>query len=337
MATVRLTDIIEPAEFTAYVIQNTMTKSALFQSGVATVNDAIRDQLTAGAHSFSVPFWKDLADTEADVVSDDPGVNSTPAKIGSGKQVVRKAFLHASWSAMNLASEISGDDAITRIQSRVEAYWTRQMQLRLIASLNGIKADNEANDSGDMILDISGESGAAANFSATAVIEASGTLGDAMDSLTAIAMHSDVYRQALKNDLIEFLPDSQGRPIATFRGLATIIDDGLTVDTGVYTTVLFGQSAVGYGMAEPRVADGTEVESLPSSGNGGGQQILHSRTNLAIHPAGFSWQDSYVSGQDTIAVAGDSPSITELADAGYWNRTIERKSVPLSFLVSKVA
>ncbi len=329
MATIRLSDIVEPTEFTAYVLQQTMTKTALVQSGVASVNSMIKTQLSAGAHSFTVPFWRDLADTEADVVSDDPAETSTPAKIGTGKQIVRKAFLHASWSAMNLASEIAGDDAINRIQGRVQAYWKRQMQARLIASLNGVKADNVANDSGDMVLDISGETGDAAIFSATAVIEASGTLGDAMDSLTGIAMHSDVYRQALKNDLIEFIRDSQGRSFATFRGLAVIIDDGLTVDTGVYTTVLFGQSAVGYALAEPNIADGTEIESKPSAGNGGGQQILHSRVNLAMHPAGFSWQEA--------SVAGESPTIAELAEATNWDRTVERKSVPLAFLVSKVA
>jgi hypothetical protein len=328
MSTVRLTDIIEPSEFTGYVTQETMKKSALVQSGVATQNDAIRQQLSAGAHSFTVPFWRDLEDTEADIVSDDPAENSTPGKIASGKQIVRKAFLHSSWSAMNLASEISGDNALTAIQRRVTAYWTRQWQSRLIASLNGIKADNEANDASDMVHDISAETGNAANFSASAVIDASGLLGDSMNSLTGIALHSDVYRKALKTDMIEFIPDSQGKQFATFRGLAVVIDDGLTVDTGKYTSVLFGQNAVGYAAAEPRVADGTEVESLPSAGNGGGQQVLHSRMNFSMHPAGFSWQET--------AVTGESPSVAELADATNWDRVIERKSVPLSFLVSKV-
>ncbi|RBP69605.1 major capsid protein [Marinobacter nauticus] len=326
MAIVRLSDIIEPEVFTSYVTQNTMAKTALAESGVLVDNAVIRSQLDAGAHAFTVPGWLDLADDEADVVNDDPNANSTPHKIGSFKQKVRKSFLHGSWSTMNLASEISGDDAMRRIQERVVAYWNRQVQKRLISSLQGIEASNLANDGGDMILDITAETQSA--FSAAAVIDAAGTMGDQMTSLSAIAMHSDVYRLALKNDLIEFVPDSQGSlTMPTFRGLAVIQDDSMpkVVDTATtYTSVLFGSGAVGYGMSAPRIADGTEVESLPSAGNGGGQQILHSRVNLAVHPLGFSWSDT--------AVAGESPTIAELADATNWTRSIERKAVPLVFL-----
>lgn len=332
MAVTSLNDIIEPAQFTAYTVQNTMERTALVQSGVATRNANIVEQLKAGAHSFSTPYWRDLENTEADVVSDDPNEQSTPSKITAGKQIVRKNFLHASWSAMNLASEIAGDNAIDRIQSRTTAYWNRQMQRRLISTLNGIKAANEANDNGDMVLDISGQSGDAAVFSAKSVIRAAHTMGDAMESISAVAMHSDIYTQALENDLIEFVRDSQGNLVMpTFRGLAVIMDDGLTVDidTGAYTSILFGSGAVGYGTAEPRIAAGTEVENKPSAGNGGGQEILHSRINAAMHPAGFSWIEG--------TVAGESPTIAEMGDPSHWQRIIERKSVPLAFLVSKVA
>ena len=331
MAVTRLTDIIEPQIFTDYILQETMQKTALFQSGVAVNNPEIARQLRAGAHAFNVPFWLDLGDDEADIVNDDPEIHSTPSKIGSGKQIVRKSFLHKSWSAMNLASEIAGDNALQRIQSRVSAYWNRQMQRRLIASLNGVMAGNTANNDGDMVLDITGETGAAAVFGAEAVIDATGTLGDSLSNLTGIAMHSAIYRQALKNDLIEFIPDSQGGTIATFRGLATIVDDGLPADTeaGVFTSVLFGAGAVGYALAEPTIAEGTQTEDIPSAGRGGGQQILHSRLNVAIHPAGFSWAEG--------DIADESPTLAELADPSHWLRTAERKAVNLAFLKAKIA
>ncbi|GGY85414.1 major capsid protein [Marinobacter zhanjiangensis] len=326
MAVVRLSDVIEPVKFTDYIIQNSMVRTALAESGVLVNNAVMQDQLTAGAHAFTVPGWLDLADDEADVVNDDPAIESTPHKIGSFKQKVRKSFLHGSWSTMNLASEIAGDDAMIRIQNRVVAYWNRQVQKRLVSTLQGIEASNLANDSGDMILDITADTPSA--FSAAAVIDAAGTMGDAMDSLSAIAMHPDTYRKALKDDLIEFIPDSQGSlTMPTFRGLAVVMDEAMpkvvATDT-TYTSVLFGAGAVGYAMGEPRVADGTEVESLPSSGNGGGQQVLHSRVNLAVHPLGFSWSDT--------AVVGESPTIAELADATNWTRSIERKAVPMVFL-----
>jgi len=79
-----------------------------------------------------------------------------------------------------------------------------------------------------------------------------------------------------------------------------------------------------WGLTAPRIADGTEIESKPAAGNGGGQQVLHSRVNLAIHPAGFSWVEG--------SVAGDSPTIAELKAAANWDRVVERKAVPIAFL-----
>lgn len=328
MAVVQLTDVIVPSEFTDYVVQNTFEKTALVMSNVAARNAAIENQLRAGAEAFNIPFWNDLGNDEADLVSDDPDSHSTPKKIDSGKQMVRKSYLHQSWSAMNLASELAGSDALNRIQNRVSAYWERQLQRRLIASLKGILADNEANDSGDMLNDISGETGAAALFSPEAVIDTTASFGDNLDSVSAIAMHSAVYRKALKDDLIATVQDSQGRSFKTYRGLAVIVDDGLAPATDVYLSVMFGPGAVGYGMADPVVSAGTEIENIPSAGDGGGQQVLHSRTNIAVHPAGFKWTEG--------TVTADSPSLAELEIAGNWDRVVDRKAIPLAFLRHKI-
>lgn len=328
MPVVQLADVVVPSAFTDYITQNTFEKTALVMSGVASRNAVIERQLAAGSESFTVPFWNDLGNDEANLVSDDPDTHSTPKKIDSGSQKVRKSYLHQSWSAMNLASELAGSDALTRIQARVSAYWERQLQRRLIASLKGILADNEANDSGDMISDITALTGGAENFSASAVIDATASLGDNLGSVSAIAMHSDVYRLALKNDLIATIQDSQGMNFQTFRGLVVIVDDGLAPNVDDYLTVLFGPGAVGYGLAAPVIAEGTEVENIPSAGSGGGQQVLHSRNNLAVHPAGFKWLEG--------TVVADSPSIAELELAANWDRVVERKAVPLAFLRHKI-
>jgi len=329
MAQTRLSDVIVPEEFTAYQAENSLVSTALYQSGVLVQNGEMASQLQAGAQSFAVPFWSDLPDVEADITNDDPTINSTPQKITADKQIVRKSFLHASWSEMSLASELSGSDALARIQSRVLNYWDRQYEKRLIASLLGVLYSNAANNGSDMVNDISGATGAAADFSATAVIDTAATLGDRLEDCKAIAMHSTIYKEALKNDLIEFIPQSQGLPIKTFRGLAVILDDNLTTSTdGVFVTILFGPGAVGFATSAPRTGYGTELFRVPSAGNGGGQSTLHSRFNVALHPLGFRFTDT--------SVAGESPTMAELATAGNWTRAVsQRKSVPLAFLVSK--
>lgn len=327
MSTVRLTDVVVPEEFTAYITENTAQKSILVQSGLMTRNGRIETQLRAGADSFTVPVWLDLSNDEADIVNDDPDIESTPGKLNATSFRVRKSYLAKSWSAMNMASELAGDSALARILQRADAYWTRQLQTRLVASLGGVLADNIANHDGDMLA-------TAATFGPVGVIDAAHTLGDGLRDIAAIAMHSDTYAAALKADLIQTIPDSQGGFIQTFRGLALLVDDGMPkVNTEAdpeepavwqYTSVLFKAGAIGYGFTAPREADGTEIESKPAAGNGGGQQILHSRNNLSIAPAGYSFVDT--------SVAGLSPSVAELGLAANWTRVSERKHIPLAFL-----
>ena len=51
MAVTRLSDVIVPAEFTAYQVENSLVSTALVQSGVVAQNAAIEAQLQAGAES----------------------------------------------------------------------------------------------------------------------------------------------------------------------------------------------------------------------------------------------------------------------------------------------
>jgi hypothetical protein len=340
MAQVQIADVVVPAEFTAYQVENSMVSTALYQSGVALPNGEMQSQLQAGAQSFTVPFWADLPDVEADITNDDPTINSTAQKVTAAKQVVRKSFVHASWSEMNLASELSGSDALQRVQSRVGAYWDRQWEKRLIASLMGVLYSNVANNGGDMVNDIHALAGnvtlpgtniavPANAFNGLSVINTALTIGDRLSDMQAIAMHSTIYGEALKNNEIQFFkPSDNSMQIPTYKGMAVMVDDNLTTATaGVYVTVLFGPGAVGYAVAEPRTGFGTEIWRIPSAGNGGGQTTLHSRFDVAFHPLGFAFSGA--------SVAGVSPTQAELALAANWTRAYsQRKSVPLAFLIS---
>ena len=95
MAQVQIKDVVVPAEFTAYQVENSMVCTALYQSGVVVPNGEMQAQLNAGAEQFTIPFWSDIPDIEADVTTDVLATLSTPQKITAAAQVVRKSFLHA--------------------------------------------------------------------------------------------------------------------------------------------------------------------------------------------------------------------------------------------------
>ncbi len=279
-----------------------------------------------------LPFWKDLDATVAPNLStDDPTDVAVPQKIVQGEQIARKAFLNQGWSKSDLASELAmGTKAMDRIRERVDTYWTRQWQRRLIASCNGILADNVANDSSDMVYDASAATATATSvFTRSNFTEAAFTLGDRYDEVSALAVHSVVYKRMVDNDDIDFIPDSQGNMvIPTFLGHRVIVDDNMPVDLNgsddtIYTSIIFGAGAFGYGDGMPDVP--VEVEREATQGEGGGVETLWTRKTWLLHPFGF---------QSTGSPAGNSQTLAELATAGAWDRVVERKNVPLCYLLT---
>ncbi len=282
--------------------------------------------------SLNVPFWGDLlspADpggADPNLSNDNPAQLSTPNKITTQDQVVRKSYLNNSWGAMSFAGELAGSNPLDRIAERVLAYWDRVHEYRLVQSLIGILLSNVANNGSDMVVDIStataanpitlnGTQYAAPSFTRNAVIDAASTIGDRMDDFRAIAMHSAIYREASKNNEIEFIRDSDNNIMfATYAGMAIIKDDSLVMPTaGVYVSVIFGPGAVGFLTGEPATGFGTEVWRYPDQGNGGGASVLYSRRNSIVHPLGFSFTSNNV--------AAASPTSAELALAANWKRT----------------
>jgi hypothetical protein len=326
MATTRISDVIVPPIFNPYVIQRTMELSALFSSGVILPDPEIQGLAQGAASYFDMPYFSDLGNTESNIGSDDPAVKSTPQKIGTNKDMAQKHFRNNSWSSMDLTSALLAKDPMNVIADLVAGYWARDLQRTLIGSLNGVIASNVANNSSDMLLDVSlpgaGTPGASNKISANVVLGAKQTMGDAAGGLTAIAMHSILYTALQNQQLITFIPNARGEVnIPTYLGYTVIVDDGcpVTMNNGnpVYTSFMFGRGAVGYGEGSPKVA--TETIRDPAAGNGEGQETLFQRKHYVMHPRGIKFLRA--------SMAGISPTNAELAAAANWLRVYERKAV----------
>lgn len=338
MAAVRLADVIIPEIYLDYDSVNSVEKTAFFESGVAVRSPLLDEAIVDGGRIVHVPFWNDLdPNAEPNYSTDDPAVDATPQKITAGEQIARIAHLNQGYSATDLAGELAGSEPMRRIRDRFGVYWMRQWQRRALASLVGVMADNVANDSGDMVEDISiadGDAATAANlFSRTAFTDAAFTLGDMFESVTALAVHSVVYKRMVDNDDIEFIPDSQGRlTIPTFLGRRVVVDDGMPVEAGatsgfVYTSILMGPGLLGYGSRPPKVP--VEVDRDPAAANGGGVETLWERNSWILHPTGFAFTSTTLTGG---AATARSANLADLRLPANWNRVVGRKNVPLAFL-----
>src|SRR5690606_27775110 len=195
-----------------------------------------------------------------------------------------------SWSSVDLAATLAGADPMNAIADRVAYYWTRRLQAAFISTWLGVIADN-ANDGSDYTNDVSNAGTFAdgvTNFTAEAFLDTALTMGDSMEDLTAVMVHSVVYNRMQKNNLIDFIPDSTGRvQIPTFLGREVIVDDGVPRSGNVFQTWLFGRGATRLGVGQAKVP--TEVERKAGGGNGGGQEVLYNRVEWTIHPVGHAF------------------------------------------------
>lgn len=342
-----VSDIIVPSRFTEYTRQTTEQKARIIQSGVAGRDAAIDELLRGGGLTFNVPSYRDLDDDvdriSTDTASDDfaGGTQSpSPLKIQTSKEVAVRLSRNNSWSTSDLAASLAGSDPLAAIGDRVGYYWARRLQAAFIATIKGVFADNAAAPAGsehvqnDMTVNISGASftDGVTNFSAEAMIDAATTMGDSSEKLTMIMVHSVVYARMQKNNLIDFIPDSRGEVlIPTFLGREVIVDDAMPRTDNVYENWLFGENAVRLGVGAAGVP--TEIERKPGAGNGGGQDILHSRVVWTIHPVGMAFVGTPANGGPSNLATSNN-----LANAGSWQRVYpERKQIKIARLITREA
>jgi len=336
----RIADVVVPEIFSPYVQQMTQEKSRLIRSGAITLDPQLNSALAGGGLTFNEPSFKDLDNDAENVSTDDPATDSTPNKIGTATEIQVRLSRNNSWSSMDLSGDLAGADPMQAIANRVSDYWTRRQQAAFVATLNGVFADNAAAPTGtehvqnDMTHDVSGAAfvDGVTNFSAEAFIDATATMGDSMEDLTMVMVHSIVYARMLKNNLIDFVSDSvngNAVRIPTFLGREVIVDDGVPRSSGVFNTWLFGRGALRGGMGSPKVP--TEIDRKASAGNGGGQDVLFNRTEWIIHPVGHAYAGTAPNGGPSNAATTNN-----LAHADSWKRVFsERKQIRIARLITR--
>lgn len=341
----RLANIIDVEVYNDLPAVDSPETTSFFQSGVVR-RDAMLDTIAnAPGKTAEMHFWGDLDPAvEQNYSNDNPADEATPLLISQAEMVARKAFLNQGWSEADLAAELaSGGNAMRRIRARLDTYWQRRWQRRILSTSIGILNDNVAANGSDMVHDISlqtlvGQT-VANMFNRNAVVAAAFTMGDRFEGIRTIAMHSVIAQTAIENDEIDYIPDSQGNlTIPTYLGRRVVIDDSMPVIAGTtsgfrYVTMLFGQAAFGYGEGTPEVP--TAVERKEAGGNGGGVETLWSRKTWLVHPLGYTFTSNTVTGPAAPkSPANISPTDADLKLAVNWTRVYDRKLVPLAFLIT---
>lgn len=357
MPVTKIADVIVPELFTQYVIEKTAEKSRILQSGIAIANPRLNELVTAGGLTINMPFWQDLQGDD-EVLSDQNPL--TPGKIGANKDVAALLMRGKAWGANDLAGALAGDDPMRAIADRIADYWARKEQKVLVSVLGGVFASAEMQDH---VLNKSSET-----IDGTIVLDGKQLLGDSAENLQAIMMHSAVYTELQKQNLIEFVPASDGKVmIPKYLTYDVIVDDGMpieqkykktsdvalvsgknyyTLSDGVYTLVktpdvddiadYYEEDYVEYTtylFARGVIGrgEGTPVDFVSTETDRdslAGEDYLIHRRAFVMHPMGIKWVGTS---------ASVTPSNAELADGTNWERVYESKNVGMVAIKHTIA
>ena len=321
MAKTKVSDIIVPAVFSPYALERTATLAAVLSSGIVGTDPEF-DRLASGeGKTVNMPYWKDLLGN-SEVLSD--SVSLTLNNITTGQDQAAINNRGKAWGSNILAKLLAGDDPMRQIADLVGGFWARDIQTTLLQILAGLfdttngvlRTTHRLNLYNDVV---AGSITDAMRLLGDTFVDATVKLGDAGQKLGAIAMHSDVEGLLRKRDLIDFIPDSEGKfTIKTFQGRRVVIDDGCPKVAGTnspaYTSYLFGDGAFAYGSGALDADEAVETnrDTLASD------DLLVNRKRYILHPRGVAWIGT---------PAGASPTDAEFAIGTNWSKAYTDKNI----------
>lgn len=339
MSITRISDCIVPEIFATYTLKKTAELSELIKSGALVSNPQLVEFLNGAGRTCNLPTFTDLTN-EKEYVSNDSGTDSTPSKIMTVNEVQVRLSRNKSWGSADLVASLIGTDPMNAIIDRVAYYWARRFQAAVIATVKGVFANNGLPDNiaqghlkNDMVVDISGTifNENKTTICPSAVIDTAGTMGDHLDDLSLLIMHSIVYTRLQKQNLIEFIPNARGEAnIPTYLGRKVIVDDSMPNENGVFETWLLGKGCIHYAFGRPKVPVETQRNMLANEG--GGEEILQTRVEWAIHPCGYA----FVGQPNSYGGPTNESTANNLANANSWKRAWpERKQIRMAKLITR--
>jgi len=325
-----LADVFKRELWTTEDIRNSSELTNLINSTIIVSDSSIDAKVNAedSGSYILIPYVQEDLYSEANIM-DDSNTDITTNKITKKQAKAWVGFFSKAWGEKAIVRAIgSGVSAIDAAQKLLGNYWKKDIQARMISTLTGAIASNKANEASDNVL-----VDTANQFSYSLAVDTLSKAGENMNGFVAMAVHSSVYAQILKNNAasITVVQDELGFKREYFNGLELMISDNLpivvdAVNGNRATTVFLRPGA--FVFSEATVEIPVETFRNPLSGKGGADEKVISRYAYLLTLNGYSFTAT--------AVAGVSPSIAELANALNWERLVDAGQAPFVALEAKI-
>ena len=326
----------DPDVFTDYIQEADPVHTSIINSGVLRVSPEISAVLTDKNNVFTVPNYAPLS---GEAKNYDGETDNTPVEVSAKKQTGMAFRRMAAWKDQDFTRELTGADPLGDVARKVAYYQQKNNQKDLLSIIDGVLSVDAMSSH---VKDITASKGSSSTATPTAenrlsadtfLDAAQEALGDNFDDLTMVAMHSRVYTNLLKLQLVNNIattPDAYSRGVQfglLLNKYLVMVDDSLTTGTkdgaATYTTYLLGEGSIATAR-NVRIDRPNYVNYDPESK--GGVNKLYTKWGMAMHPLGMSL--------DVSKIAKNSPTRVELGTKANWTKVWDTKNIKLAKIIS---
>ncbi len=318
----------DPEVFTDYVNEQDTWSTPVIESGALVEDASVMNAIGEKGNIASVPFYKPLNAYEdgMEALNNDGTNNNTPVETVGGKQTMMLVQRMKAFKAQDFTKELTGADPLGNIAAKVAGYYNQVYEqiilgeAKAVVGVTGLESHTLDLTGGDLITPGMIYDGAQA------------ALGDMASQMGLIVMHSKIYAEFLKADMVEFEKYTNGNIIRdeitlpTIAGKRVLVTDYGTVDGEEYDTYLLGEGAF-IGAVKGNYSNPYYTAYDPETQ--AGIETLYTKQGRVIHPNGLSL--------NVDGIAAESPTNEELFNSDNWTLKYDPKNVRIGVIKTGVA
>lgn len=310
-------------------------KNEIAASGIVRQDSTIMDLIGTKGNVATIPIYKPLNvfDSGMDALNNDGLTDNTPVEISGDKQTCMLIQRMKAFKAKDFTKELTGADPLGLIKSKIADYYRQVWEKELMNIANGVLGVTAL---ADHITDLSVASGTIADtnkIDETTMIDAEQkALGDMAGGLGLVIMHSKIFAQFKKMQLVEYDKYVVGGAIKqdvtmpTINGKNVLVTDYYTLDSSVsgfpvYKTYLFGEGA--FLSADKNNYDNQYTTNYDPETSAGVDKF-YTKQGKVLHPNGLSLAVDNI--------AKESPTFAELGAKANYALKFNHKNVKIGMI-----
>ena len=327
----------DPEVFTGMMQEAEYWSNPILASGVIREDASIMNAIGTSGNVATLPFYTpiNLFDEGMAALNNDGKTDNVPVEISGSKQTCMLIQRMKAFKANDFTQELTGANPIDHIKSKVQNYYTQVWENELMNEIAAILALEAMSEH---VTDLSVTTGTISEANlineTTAIDAEEAALGDMAGGLGLMVMHSKVFANYQKRQLVEYEKYTVGNAIKhditlpTINGKVVLRTNVHTVDTSVpgfpvYKTYLLGAGSI-LGATKSNYKEPYYVDYDPETS--AGVEMLYTKQGRVLHPNGFSLAVDNI--------AEESPTLAELGNKANWTLKFNPKNIKLGLIKS---